>query len=432
MQAPLGTIRPWTAEEDADLRAHMAGEGTLRGFAERCGRSYDSVKNRWARAGGRHPIAIHEDESAITSPLNARPVTLDELLATFGIPADEWDVVECTPNIWQVGSAHPETGEILSAPLYQLKARLKRKAPASVEKLVAALLDDIRQDTATRVRVRHKPAPVTLGDPHALEIDLFDLHVGKMAWLPETGSNYDSRLADEAARAALADLIAQAAPYPVDQIILPIGNDFFHSDTLAGTTTAGTVMDRDTRFHLMFRRGRALAEWMVERCAEVAPVLVPVIPGNHDELTSFLLGEVLGAVFAHDPRVTVDNGPALRKYYRYGRNFIGWSHGNGEPHAKLPQIMAVERPDDWAASVCREFHVGHLHKSKTVQPVTVDDQTGVTVRIIRSLSGTDAWHARNGYVGGTRGAEAFVYRRSGGLRAHLYHTAEKHEQPEAA
>lgn len=44
----------------------------------------------------------------------------------------------------------------------------------------------------------------------------------------------------------------------------------------------------------------------------------------------------------------------------------------------------------------------------------------MTVRIIRSLSGTDAWHFRRGYVGGTRGAEAFIYRRDGGMRAHLY------------
>lgn len=82
--------------------------------------------------------------------------------------------------------------------------------------------------------------------------------------------------------------------------------------------------------------------------------------------------------------------------------------------------MAVEQKEAWARTVCRNFHVGHLHKSKTTQPVTVDDETGVTVRIIRSLSGTDAWHFRRGYVGGTRGAEAFIYRRDGGMRAHLY------------
>jgi hypothetical protein len=50
--------------------------------------------------------------------------------------------------------------------------------------------------------------------------------------------------------------------------------------------------------------------------------------------------------------------------------------------------------------------------------VTVDDKLGVTVRILRSLSGVDAWHAGKGYIG-TRGAEAFVWRKSGGIIAHF-------------
>jgi hypothetical protein len=80
--------------------------------------------------------------------------------------------------------------------------------------------------------------------------------------------------------------------------------------------------------------------------------------------------------------------------------------------------MAVEESERWAATTHREFHVGHLHTKRTTEPVTVDDKLGVTVRILRSLSGVDAWHASKGYIS-TRGAEAFVYRKAGGVVANF-------------
>lgn len=324
--------QPWTSADEGALRAHVADGKLAPEIARLLGRNVSSVRNKIGhlhlsvrQAAEARQRAVTGDEPAIASPLRASPVTLDELLATFGLNAAEWDVIECTPNVWQIGAKHPDTGEILTAPLYQLKARLKRKATASHEHLKAALLADIRADAELRPRVRFRRVAAPIADGHAAEFDLFDLHVGKMSWSAETGSDYDSNIAYEDARATLTDLLGQAAIYPLEEIMLPLGNDFFHSDTLAGATTAGTRMDVDTRFQLMFRRGRGLASWMIAQCADIAPVYVPIIPGNHDEQTAFLLGEVLAAEFAHDPRVTIDNSPKLRKYHVYGRNLVGWS-----------------------------------------------------------------------------------------------------------
>jgi hypothetical protein len=80
----------------------------------------------------------------------------------------------------------------------------------------------------------------------------------------------------------------------------------------------------------MFRVGHLLAMWMIEECAKIAPVHVPVIPGNHDETAAFTMGVVLEAEFRRDKRVTFDNGPAPRKYYRYGKTLLGYAHGNNE------------------------------------------------------------------------------------------------------
>lgn len=284
-----------------------------------------------------------------------------------------------------------------------------------------AMLADVAADTKLRTRVQHKVATVPATEQHAREFCLFDAHLGKFGWGQETGTDYDSTIAERCVRLAVEDLLAQSQSYRCDETILPVGNDLLHVDNVAGLTTMGTPQDRDTRYQLMFRRARGLMSWAISVCAERTNVRVVIIPGNHDALSAWTLGEVLAAEYANDPRVSFDGSPRKRKYVLYGKNLIGYAHGHAEPHKRLPEIMAAEVPDLWAASQYREWHLGHLHKSKVTQPLYVDDHAGCTVRVLRSLSGTDAWHAQMGYVGNTRGAEAFIWRKSGGLRANLFH-----------
>lgn len=285
-----------------------------------------------------------------------------------------------------------------------------------------AMLADIAADTKLRSRVRHKIPSVKSDEEHAQELCIFDAHLNKYAWGEETGSDYDTEIAEQRVRAAVSDLLEMGAPYRPTDTILPIGNDLMNADNQEGTTTGGTPQDRDTRYQRMFRRARGLMSWMITVAAERSNVRVVIVPGNHDTLSAWTLGEVLAAEYANDPRVTFDPSLRKRKYVPYGKNLIGYAHGHNEPHKRLPEIMAAEVPELWAAATCREFHVGHLHKSKVTQPLVVDDYAGCTIRVLRSLSGTDAWHASMGYVGNTKGAESFIWKRSGGMRANLFHS----------
>lgn len=304
------------------------------------------------------------------------------------------------------------------------KGSVVRSSPEAdtlgLSRLAAQLRNDITRDAAARTPPKAHKLTKT-DDPHALEVCLFDLHIGKYGWGEETGDDYDTDIAEARARVASEDLLAQAGHYALDEIVVPIGNDLLHYDNLEGSTTLGTIQDRDTRFHRMFRRARGLMAWLITHCAERANVRAIIIPGNHDSLSAWTLGQVLAAQFSADRRVSFDDSPRKRKYHLYGKNLLGYAHGHNEPHKKLPQIMAAEVPDLWAKSTTREMHLGHFHKSKVTEPIYVDDHEGCTVRVLRSLSGTDNWHAAQGYIGNTRGAEAFVWRKSGGLRAHFLH-----------
>lgn len=357
---------------------------------------------------GRPQNLSHERSESVESEPGV-PISLEELLAKHAVDTDTYEVDRYTVNEWNN--------------IYQTKAHLVRKPSASLEILKAQLVEDIRADTALRPRMKAKPfeSPVD-SETHALEICIFDIHIGKLAHGDETGhGNYDATIAADLARQAVDDLLAQSRLYRLDKIILPIGNDLLHADNLVATTTAGTRQDMDSRYHLMFRRARSLMSWVIERCAQRAPVEVVVVPGNHDAVSAWTIGQVLAAEYASDSRVTFDDSPKRRKYVRYGRNLIAFTHGNAEPLAKLPAIMAVERKEDWAATDYREWHVGHRHHQKKIPPILVDDKEGVTVRICRSLSAPDSWHAEHGWVGSQRGAEAFLWRSSGGLRSHFYH-----------
>jgi hypothetical protein len=293
---------------------------------------------------------------------------------------------------------------------------------ATNARLAALGFDDALLAIREANQWRNKVQPLNLGgadSSHLLEVDLFDLHVGKLAWARETGVNYDTDIAERLARAAVEDLATLAVPHGVGKILLPLGNDFLHYDSLAGLTTAGTPQDRDSRFHHMFNRGALIAAWMIEYLAAIAPVHVLVVPGNHDQTVSWMLGRMLEAQFAPDPRVSFDSGPALRKYYRHGKVLLGFTHGDKEKLADLPLIMATERPKDWGETRYREFHIGHWHKKREMRTVPVDSFNGTTVRFIRSLSGTDAWHHQSGYVGEPMAAEAFLWHPERGQRAHF-------------
>ncbi len=53
--------------------------------------------------------------------------TLDQLLDVLDYDEDVWKVDKWEANKWAVGAKHPDTGEIIRKPLFQVKAKFKRK-----------------------------------------------------------------------------------------------------------------------------------------------------------------------------------------------------------------------------------------------------------------------------------------------------------------
>ena len=113
--------------------------------------------------------------------------------------------------------------------------------------------------------------------------------------------------------------------------------------------------------------------------------------------------------------ITFDVSIKHRKYYQYGKNLIGSTHGDGAKIDSLASLMAHETPKMWSDTKHRYFYTHHLHHK------TGKDLIGCTVEALRSPSGTDSWHHRNGYTGSPKAIEGFLHHKEYGQIARLTH-----------
>ena len=345
------------------------------------------------------------------SDVQPHPITLDDLFATFKTDREGWEV--CKFSAGRVrGKEQAYSAKVL------LKAATARGVEARSD--IDTLLREAGEQMPERVPVR--PAEPS---GYLLELAIPDLHLGKLAWGAETGgANYDSKIAVRVWREAVEALLGRTAAFTPERIVLVVGNDFFHSDTKAGTTTKGTPLDVDGRFQKMFATGRKLITDTAERLAGLAPVTLVMCAGNHDTLANYCLGDALECWFHNTPAVTVMNAPTPRKYLQHGKVMLMWTHGDKGKLSDLPLLMATEQPAMFGATRFREAHTGDKHTRRALQSLGTAEHMGVTVRISPALCAADAWHSENQFVGNLRAAEAFVWSKDEGLVAQAMFTVQ--------
>jgi hypothetical protein len=337
--------------------------------------------------------------------LSPRVTTADEAVAKGQIDLGIWEQDRCLVNSWEVGAKVPGVG-IAVCPLWQVKVWFKRRRAMDLERCKAEMLAEMAAAAPTYPPLPAVPVP---SRPHMMELAMMDLHFGKLAWHAETGEDYDLQIAEARFEEAVDRAIALTAAYPLEKILLPIGNDLLHVDNLENTTQMGTRQDVDSRLHKIFVTCREMIVRNIDKLQQLAPVELVVIPGNHDKTTTFFLGDSLYCWYNKCDRVTVDNRPLGRKYIAYGKVLLGFAHGKDERLNELPQLMAIEEPKLWGDAQYRHWHIGHVHKKKEVRHTAGDTHLGVAVQTCSSLSGTDAWHYDHGYVKSPKAANVFMW-----------------------
>jgi len=228
-------------------------------------------------------------------------------------------------------------------------------------------IQDLRVEAPTRLpRLRLKSDEDQ--DPFAVVCTPTDFHYGKYGWVVETDTGYSRDEARQLLMERTDDLLSLIARYgQPEQMYIGVGSDFFHIDTDHNTTTKGTPQDSD-----------------------------------HDRTSSLGLMTLLSHMYKDVDDVATSNPLTERQYVTYGTSLICLTHGDSCRSTDLPGIMAYEAAADWGTCEHRMVFSGHLHHQQ------VKEHKGVMLYQMGSLSGTDRWHHRKGYVGSRRVLSAYL------------------------
>ena len=360
------------------------------------------------------------NKAEFTSTTKERITSLEQLVEFSEIDLDVWDIERWVCNKWDMAYKIGKDGsgghEIVD--LWQVKVWLKKRVNyVLAQKSIDFLIEDAKNFAPKYQTIYYNE----IKDKYLLEPDMPDLHFGKLTWNEESGDDYDIKIARDLAIQHLQSILDQTRYYTFDKILFPLGNDFFNVNSILNTTVHGTPQQEDTRYAKTFTEGRRLAQTLIDTLMLIAPVEVIVVPGNHDTERMFYLGDSLECWYHNNPHVVVNNKAKKRKYFRYGKNLIGLTHGYYEKLDKLPLIMSLEEKQNWAETDFREWQTGDKHHKKEIKTsIKENEENGVMVRILRSLSGNDAWHFDKGFVGGARKIEAFVRHYEKGLIAQIH------------
>jgi hypothetical protein len=235
-----------------------------------------------------------------------------------------------------------------------------------------------------------------------VEISIADYHLAKKTI---DGDNDSSTRALRYFNVAQSLINKVEANYDINTVVLPISNDFFHTDNYQHQTTNGTpqdtIMDYSEEYELGFN---VLVDTINMLRAHSHQVVVVLVQGNHDRTKSFYLAHALDVFFKEAVDVDFIRDHSVIKAISLGNTFIGWHHGNCKLE-DLPLLFAThpEYSQAFGNAKYREIHTGdkHHYMAKEVK--------GVRIQQMPSLSGTDRWHLDNNFVHSVRAALALVY-----------------------
>jgi len=244
------------------------------------------------------------------------------------------------------------------------------------------------------------PIPLTPPPVAALEDDLMvnipigDAHIGMLSWEEETKDKYDLKVAKALHCKAIDMLIAQT-PAAKHCTIIDLG-DFMHSDNLEGKTArSGNVLDMDSRYHKVVRVAIRIVLYYIQAAlVKFEHVIFRPEVGNHNDVGSIWMQEMLSVLFADEPRVTIGNNAGNVFFWQHGQCYFMSHHGHQIKGDRLYQLFAKQIMDNHIKTMHRKIYMGHVHHKSFEENAICEMQT------YRTLAGKDAFAAGGGYIAG--------------------------------
>ena len=249
-----------------------------------------------------------------------------------------------------------------------IQAWIKQHTESRIEEILEAIRDN------TPIA---KIEPKIIEDADGmLEIPLFDMHFGiaNMEYYQDT----------------LEEILAIVSSKHWDKIVIPVGQDLFHNDSIVdGKTTKGTPIEKVNVRKAVYDAATFYFNLIDTALEKANSVQVIYSPGNHDKTVGWMFAYALKVRYGD----IVDDSTDERKVVWWNGCFIGITHGDkkGDSPFGLMGNFTTGFPELFASANVREIHAGHLHNE------TGKDVYGVQVRRMSTGNKDDDWTISEGY-----------------------------------
>ena len=289
--------------------------------------------------------------------------------------------------------------------LYDADGQLKAqwiKTRLDDDQFQKMLLDAIEgfKDDIPRVTMLAAPP---LGKDHLLNCYVItDYHMGMLSWKPETGDDWDLKLAEEMLVKWFAQAILQSPDS--NHAVFAQMSDFLHFDGMDAVTPASKhLLDVDTRFAKVVRSAirvlRIVIDMLLQKHQKVHIIMADA---NHDPVSQIWLREWFSVLYENEPRITVDKSPNPYNAYEFGNTALFFHHGHKRKITNVSEVFAGQFREMFGRTKYAYAHTGHLHH------IDVKENNLMIVEQHRTLAPADAYAARGGWLTG-RDAKVITY-----------------------
>lgn len=334
-----------------------------------------------------------------------------KMLEYIGYDPDKWAIKTMRRSVWQQKNKTSGTDNLWSVRVTVVPRTTVD--PTEYVKYINEIVDNIEPVDIEPVICR--TIDEKLHSDKMLEISPIELHLGKMAFVGESGQDYELAIARKRFEKIFRDIVAYQKEEKCGKCLLVIGSDFFNSESDGCTSVHKIPQANVAPYKILMQEGFSMYASAIEQIRNMFDSIEVVLcAGNHARSMEFFLYFALQQYFKNDFNITFRSDYKETQAVKFGNCAIFFNHGDYELKRTIKSIPA-EFYDIWGKTLYRELHLGHMHKE-----MAVDDDGGMITRRIGAPTATDTWHYQNRFIGSVQKHQIFVWNERTGLKAIYY------------
>lgn len=316
----------------------------------------------------------------------------EAVLRVCGYNTDNWEMVKMGFSNWNQHTKEQTTKQ-LYAVRFTIKPKQKQLTPIDLALETVKVFKEMGVVNPNKLEPRKFIKGMNMN--RLLLFNIADFHLGRLSWNGDTGYDYDQEIAKKRFKEVVSETILDQEFYKCGEVLIPLGNDFFNSDTPTDTTTKGTQQSNDIRWKKMYRIGLELwIQAITDMKEHFNKVHIQFCPGNHDEMLSYTLFVALEQYFKEDKNIEFINNSQKTQVFEFGINMLVTDHGETNLKRLVESVPNLFH-EVWGRTTNRELISDHTHDEETINKVYM----GMMRRKMPSFATMSEWEYKEKYLG---------------------------------